>query len=225
MELTCSRCHQTVQPEDCFCPVCGLPQLLYTADSSATGQSERPAEAVRDASSIDWKPALRSALLLAIPAGILCAAFMRIGFGGLLLMPIAATWVISLYMRSQRPAWITLGAGARIGLVTGILGSWASALTTGISLCAMRFWLHQGNVFDQMWQNQINQGSQQLATLGFDAQTVAHTRTMMLSPEGRAASILFNTGLLTLVILALAIAGGVLGARLVGRPRVPRPES
>ncbi|MGB7264356.1 MAG: hypothetical protein WBC92_02515 [Terracidiphilus sp.] len=220
MELTCSRCHQTVQNADCFCPFCGLPQLVYTAESSATpGQTEQWGGAVRDASTIDWKPALRSALGLAIPAGILCAFFARTGLIGLLLMPLAAAWVVALYMRSQRPAWITIGAGARIGLVTGILGSWTAAITTGVSLYAMRFWLHQGRAFDDMWQNQINEGSQQLSSLGFDPQTIAATKMMMLSPEGRAVSVLFNTGLLVLAIVAFAVAGGAVGARMLGRPR------
>jgi hypothetical protein len=220
MELTCSRCHQTVQPEDCFCPVCGLPQLVYSADGAAAqGQPERWGEVVRDANTVDWKSALRSSFALAIPAGVLCAALSRVGLIGLLLIPVAATWVVAIYMRRQRPAWITIGAGARIGLVTGILGSWTAAFSMGIALFAMRFWMHQGKVFDDMWQNQINQGSQQLSTLGFDPQTVAATRLLMLSPEGRAASVLFNLGLLTLVILALGAAGGAIAARLLGRPR------
>jgi hypothetical protein len=219
MELSCSRCHQTVQPADCFCPVCGLPQLVYSADASAApGQPERWGEGVRDANTVDWKPALRSALALAIPAGVLCAALTRLGLFGLLLIPAAAAWVVTLYVRGRRPAWITIGAGARIGLVTGILGGWTAALTTGITLYAMRFWLRQGKVFDDMWQNQISQGSQQLSTLGFDPQTIAATKLMMLSPEGRAASVLFNIGTLAMVILVLAVAGGALGARL-GRPR------
>ena len=70
MEITCTRCNQTVQAENCYCPVCGLPQLVYTADGSqGQGQPDRWNEAVRDASSVDWKMALRSALMLAIPAG------------------------------------------------------------------------------------------------------------------------------------------------------------
>lgn len=218
MELSCSRCHQTVQPADCFCPFCGLPQLVYTAENSGTpGQSDNWGGTVRDANTVDWKPALRPALALAIPAGVLCAALTHVGLFGLLLIPGIAAWVVALYMRGQRAAWITMGAGARIGLVTGILGSWAAAFTTGITLYAMRFWLGQGKVFDDMWLNQISQGSQQLSTLGFDPQTVAATKLLMLSPEGRAASILFNIGFLALVILALAIAGGALGARLLGR--------
>jgi hypothetical protein len=69
MEVTCSRCRQTVQPEDCFCPFCGLPQLVYTADGSAgPGVSERTGEPVGDAGTVDWKAALRLALMLAIPA-------------------------------------------------------------------------------------------------------------------------------------------------------------
>jgi hypothetical protein len=172
MELTCSRCHQTVQPADCYCPFCGLPQLVYTADAAAAaGQPERWNEAVRDAGAIDWKPAMRSALALAVPAGILCAGLTRVGPIGALLMPLAAAWVVALYMRGQRPAWITTGAGARIGLMTGILGGWV----------------------------------------------------LMLSPEGRAGSMLFNTSLLAMIILAFAIGGGALSARLLGRPR--RPES
>jgi hypothetical protein len=223
MELTCSRCHQTVQPGDCFCPFCGLPQLVYTDDGSiASGQAERNSESPRDASTVEWKPALRSALALAIPAGVLCAAFSRVGLVGLLLMPIAATWVVALYMRSQRPAWITIGAGARIGLVTGILGGSAAAFTTCVALYAMRFWMHQGNVFDDMWLNQIKVGSQQLAAMGFDAQTVANTKAMMLSPDGRAASMLFNAAFMSLVILGLGVGGGALGARLLGRPKTPR---
>jgi len=76
METTCNRCHQTVQDENCYCPSCGLPQFVYSAESAAgQGQTERWNDAVRDAASIDWKPALRSAFMLAIPAGILCAPF------------------------------------------------------------------------------------------------------------------------------------------------------
>ena len=183
------------------------------------GPNRAVGDAVRDASTVDWKPAMRSALSLAIPAGILCAVTARIGLLGLLLMPAAAAWVVGLYMRSQRPAWITIGAGARIGLVAGILGSWTAAITTAVTLYAMRFWLHQGKVFDDMWQGQINLGSQQLSSFGFDPQTIAATRLMMLSPEGRAVSVLFDTGVLALAILAFAIAGGALGARMLGRPR------
>jgi hypothetical protein len=220
MELTCSRCHQTVQPEDCFCPFCGLPQLLYTADGSAgPGQPERPGEVVRDAGTVDWKAALRLALMLAIPAGAVCSLFSPAGILGFPLMAAAGAWAVALYMRGRRPAWITIGAGARIGLVTGILGGWAAAFTSAISLYAERFWLHRGPAIDDAWVAQINLSTQQLATMNFDAQQIAMNRAIMMSPEGHAGYMLFTTAFLAVILLAVSVAGGALGARFLGRPR------
>jgi hypothetical protein len=224
MELTCSRCHQTVQPEDCFCPFCGLPQLVYTTDGSAApGQPEREDQPVRDAGTVDWKPALRLALMLAIPAGALCSMYSPAGVLGLPLMAAAGAWVVALYMRGRRPAWITVGAGARIGLVTGILGSWTAAFATAISLYGMRFWLHRGAEIDNEWLSQINLSTQLLTSWGADAQQIAMNRAIMLSPEGRAGAMLLDTAVLALIVLGFSVAGGALGARFLGRPRRIEP--
>jgi hypothetical protein len=220
MEVTCSRCHQTVQPGDCFCPFCGLPQLVYTADGSAgPGQPERAGEPVGDASTVDWKAALRLALMLAIPAGAVCSLFSPTGILGFPLMAAAGAWAVALYMRGRRPAWITIGAGARIGLVTGILGGWAAAFTSAVSLYAERFWLHRGPAIDDAWLAQINLSTQQLATMSFDAQQIAMNKAIMLSPEGHAGYMLFTTAFLAIILLAVSVAGGALGARFLGRPR------
>jgi hypothetical protein len=221
MELTCSRCHQTVQPEDCFCPFCGLPQLVYTADGSAApGQPERLGEPVRDAGTVDWKSALRLALMLAIPAGAVCSMYSPAGILGLPLMAGAGAWAVALYMRGRRPAWVTIGAGARIGLVIGILGGWTAAFTTALSLYAMRFWLHQGPAIDDLWQTAVNQGMQQLVSAGsVDAQAIANIKALMLSSEGRAGLMLSYTAVLVIIILGFSVAGGALGARFLGRPR------
>jgi len=78
MELTCSRCHQTVRDGDRYCPACGLPQLVYSAETSTDAEPrDRWGEAVRDANVVDWRSAARSILPLAIPAGVLCFIFRR----------------------------------------------------------------------------------------------------------------------------------------------------
>jgi hypothetical protein len=224
MEITCTRCHQTVQAENCYCPVCGLPQLVYTADAAqGQGQPERWNEAVRDAGSVDWKPALKSALLLAVPAGLLCNMLSPVSIVGLPLMAATGAWAVMRYVRGQRPAWITIGAGARIGLVTGLLGGWTAAASTGIILFAMRFWFHAGSFYDGIWQNLVDQQmSQQWASMGVDAQTIVQMKAMLLPPEGRAGWLLAAVILLTMALLLFAVAGGALGARLVARGR--RPE-
>ncbi|HUD75841.1 MAG TPA: hypothetical protein VMQ76_12275 [Terracidiphilus sp.] len=224
MEITCNRCHQAVLAENSYCPACGLPQLLYGADAPAAGQTqlERWGETVRDAGSVDWKPALRAALLLAIPAGALSFGLSVVGLLGFVWMAVAGAWAVAIYMRSQRPAWITIGAGARIGLVTGLLGAWAAAATMSVSLFAMRFFFHQGKVFDDFWQIQMTEkASQQWAASGIDAQTILVTKALLNSPEGRGG---VTFGIMLFLVLALVIfatAGGALGARLMGRTRQP----
>jgi hypothetical protein len=223
MELTCNRCHGAVQPDDCYCPACGLPQLVYSAeDSAAQGLQERGNEPVRDASVIAWKPALRAVLMVAIPAGLLCSGLSPVGIFGLLWMAAAAAWAVVLYVRNQRAPWITLGAGARIGLVTGILGGWTAAGATGITLLVMRYFLHQGKEIDSLWGGMVNDQMSRWAVAGVDAHTVDFYRGWLLSPEGRAGSALSGILLLAAALLFFAVAGGALGARLTARTR--RPE-
>ena len=224
MEITCTRCHQAVQADNLYCPACGLPQLLYSADN-VPGQAppERWTEPVRDAGSVDWKRAMRSVMALAIPAGLLCSLFSPVSIFGLLWMAVAAAWAVSLYLRSQRPAWITLGAGARIGLVTGLLGGWTAAAVSGITLFVMRFFLHQGKTLDDTWQTIISdQVAGQWTAAGVDAQTIALYKAWLLSPEGRAGSMLSAVLLLVTALIFFAVGGGALGARLQTRSRGPQ---
>src|ERR1700721_4846521 len=105
MEITCTRCHQAVDPDNCYCPTCGLPQLQYSAEN-VPGQlpAERRQEPVRDASIVDWKRAMRPALALAIPAGILCSLFSPVSLFGLLWMTVAAAGGAALTLPTQAPA-------------------------------------------------------------------------------------------------------------------------
>lgn len=224
MEITCNRCHQTVEADNCYCPVCGLPQLVYAADGApGLDQPESWNEVVRDVGSIAWKPVLQSAIRYAIPAGVLCAVLSSAGILGLLLMAITGAWVVVMYSRNQQPAWITIGAGARIGLVTGMLGGWATAATTGIVLFATRYGFHQGRFFDDFWQNFVNQQlSQQWASMGVDAQTIALSKSWLLSAEGRAGWVLSIVAFMMILLVLFSVAGGALSARFLARKR--RPE-
>jgi hypothetical protein len=232
MEITCTRCHQTIQAENCYCPSCGLPQLVYAPDG-APGQAppERLDEPVRDASSVDWKPGLRAALLLAIPAGLLSSGLSPVGVLGLFWMAAAAAWAVVLYVRSQKPAWITIGAGARIGLVTGLLAGWLAFSISGGTLFVERYALHQSSQIDGEWKSRVDT-SQQLTqqwTAGMntaDAAQAQATKTQiqnfMLTPEGHAGFESFGFTINAIFLLFFAAGGGALGARLLARNR--RPE-
>jgi hypothetical protein len=233
MEITCTRCHQAIEVDSCYCPTCGLPQLVYSADpSSGLAQPERWNEAVRDAASIDWKPALRAALMLAVPAGLLSSVASPIAFMGLFWMSAAAAWAVVLYVRSQRPAWITIGAGARIGLVTGLLGGWLAFGASGGAFFLERFVLHQSSQIDDLYQTSFFQPFQQAFQQSIssmepsDAAQVrpvwVQVQSWLSSPEGHAGIWAWGFAFNSALLLFFAVAGGALGARILARTR--RPE-
>ncbi len=181
-------------------------------------QAERWTEAVRDASEVEWKPALRVAMLLAIPAGLLSCGFSPVGLLGLFWMAAAAAWAVSLYARKQRPQWITMGAGARIGLVTGLIAGWLSFGATGVAFYCMRFLMHQGTTFDEWWTSMVNQSiNQQLQGMNADAASLSAFRNLLLSVEGRAGLMLTAMLVIEVGLLLFAAAGGALGARMMAR--------
>jgi len=231
METTCTRCHQAIPEESTYCPMCGLPQLVYQADPGAgVIQLERRAEPVRDAASIAWKPAIGAAAKTAIPFGVAFAFFFLYSFvnqsdplGLVFLMGLVAAWVVFLYVRSQKPVWITLGAGARIGLVTGIMGAWTAAAVSGLLIFGARYWFNYGAFIDSFWKNLVNKQFADLwSALGLDASYAATMKARMLTPQGQAEAFLSLTGELAVGLLIFAMAGGALGARFLARPR--RPE-
>jgi ribosomal protein L37E len=232
MEITCTRCHETVLTGNRYCSACGLPQLVYTPDAvSGKTQPAQWNEAVRDASTVDWKPALRLALMLAVPAGILSSGASEMGRFGLLWMAVAAAWAVVLYVRGQQAAWITIGAGARIGLVTGLLGGWLAFGASGGALFIERYLFHQSGQMDAEWKTYIIAGDQKVLQLveGMGPEFVAQMQASQaqnqpwrLSPEGRAGSTAFSLASYSVFLVLFAVAGGALGARWMARSR--RPE-
>jgi hypothetical protein len=232
MEITCNRCHQTVQEENCYCPACGMPQLVYPADS-APGEAhpERPNDTVQDASFVEWKTALRAALMLALPAGMLSSGVSPLGIFGLLWMAAAAAWAVAIYVRSQKPAWITTGAGVRIGLVTGILAGWLAFSISGGALFVQRYVLHQAVQIDTEWKSRVELSQQvtQEWTAGMapsdaaQAQAArAQIQAFMLSPEGHAGIEAFGFAANAFFLIFFAAGGGALGARWMAHTRRPQ---
>jgi hypothetical protein len=226
METTCTRCHQPVAADSCFCPACGLPQLVYSSEAgSVPAPTERWPEPARDAGSIDWRPGTRAAIAMAVPAGLLSSGVSPVGALGIFWMAGAALWAVTLYVRSQRAAWITVGAGARIGLVTGLIAGWLAFGISGVGLFTTRVFLKQGGQIDSSWREfvekdqQLSQQWLKQMSVPTEAAQLNAQRDWMLSPEGHAGfqtmGLVWDCGLLVL----FAAAGGALGARMVARRR------
>lgn len=168
---------------------------------------------------------MRAAVAMGVPAGLLSSGVSPLALLGIFWMTGAAVWAVILYMRSQRPGWITIGAGARIGLVTGLISAWLAFGVSGAGLFVARVVMHQGSQLDTAWRQTVEMShekeKQWLAQMNIpnDQAQADAQRRLMLSPEGHAG---FQTlGLLwTCSLLVLfAVGGGALGARMVSRNR------
>jgi len=227
METTCNRCHQTIPAEGLYCPSCGLPQLVYSGEEGlAPAPGNQWTEALHEVGAVEWKPALRSVLLLAVPAGLIFGGTSFLGLLGLIWVAAVAAWAVTLYVRrqraAQRPFWLTAGAGARIGLVTGLISGWIAFAATGASLYAQRFVFHQGKEIDDAWQAQVARLSDQLQSASVSSQdpqsAAALSKSMtawLLSPEGKAGLVLGGLVVVEFILIAFAVAGGAVGARML----------
>ncbi len=234
MEITCSRCHQAIPNDGLYCPSCGLPQLVYSGDEAlAPVQAGVWRDALSETGAVEWRPALRSRCCWRFRQACSAAECRCWGLLGFLWMAAAAAWAVALYSRSQRTAssagqsagWISTGAGARIGLVTGLAAGWVAFASSGVSLFIERFVFHGGKDFDDLWQTQIARLTEQWQTIGAASQDPKFGETakgmiaLLLSPEGKAGSMLGGTVAVEAILVVFAIAGGALGAKLLAGPK------
>jgi hypothetical protein len=238
LEATCQRCHETLRDADRYCPACGLPQLTYVAAEIAVAQGDGEAASYggdsgglpTTSNGIAWRPAVKASLMLAVPAAVLCSGVTPLGPSlALLWMGGAAAWAVGLYFKRARPGWLTLGAGARIGLVTGLFASWLTLSFNGAALWVTRFVMHQGGQMDSAWtaevQNSLQLSQQMVAQMGLTAaqaaQSTQFSKAWMLSAEGRAGIALSTLLAGAIFLIFFAMIGGALGARLLAQPRRP----
>ena len=172
-----------------------------------------------------WKPALRAALLLAVPVGIFSSGVSPLGFLGLVWMGMGAAWAVALYVRSQRPAWITIGAGARIGLVTGLIAAWLAFSVSGgtllvqhlpstrpaRSMASTRFLSTRSA--DRPRKRWRRWGKRTPSNSGA---SWLHRKAEVSSPEGPAGFRTLAYGSYSIFMLLISVAGGAIGARFLG---------
>ena len=175
--------------ESPFCPHCGTPQLFLALENQSVETGGEPAIAADGKPStgalppprpqqVDWKTAMRCALLVAAIGSVLHLASLRVDQ----LSPVSVLWILSaslitlgLYRRQRPAAWIDARVGVRIGLVVGLcLALGLGATMAGWALVA-RYGLHSGS-FDA-------QRAAQFAEAQKMAQEWMAARSMPVAPE------------------------------------------
>jgi hypothetical protein len=168
---------------------------------------------------------MRAAIALAVPAALLSSQISPLNNLFIFWMAGAAAWAVVRYTRSQRPPWITIGAGARIGLVTGLMAGWLALGVSGADLFAKRVVFHQGSQIDTAWRLSVDQiehmSQSMLKNAGFSDQQIQQMsqpqHNLMLSPEGQAGNVAGALAWGCVLFVLSAVAGGALSARTIVR--------
>jgi hypothetical protein len=209
--------------ESPFCPHCGSPQIYLQdyeeqnngADGGTTGATPPPRP-----QQVEWKTAIRCALLVAGVAAVLSVVSAKVQ----LVSPLSWLWTISgsmitlaLYQKRRPLAWMDAGVGARIGVVVGLaLVSCLGVAMAGAGLVA-RYGLHSMAGFDaELTQTLHAQVEKAAATTPQPPEMVR----FLYSPEVRAGIMLAGFAMVSGGLLVLSAVGGALGGFMRMRRKV-----
>jgi hypothetical protein len=202
-------CGAQLPPDALFCHKCGKPQRdLVTPELEVNDlpaiqiepvQPPRRAETVRDVVSFRNPVAMRIALLVAMTATVLSMTILP-----LLSWPLAGFCAVFFYRR-RTGSILNVGAGARLGMITGVL--MGAMFTIVVSL----LWLPAA--FTGQLSNIMQEQAKSFTRDPAAMQQLFHS----MSGAQMAIGLLFSLAVFFLVITGLSMAGGALGAKLGGR--------
>jgi len=214
--VLCHRCGASLEQADLFCPNCGAPQVRFEPPEEGGEPSFAGGRPVRilPSQGIAWREAIRAALIVAIPAGVLTAVAV-LSWGWFLWVVGGAMMAVSIYRKRAPGFALDTRSGIRIGVLSGLIAAYASVATTAIWRVFARYVLHQGASIDAFYEKVIQQATALVQT-NPDAQAEWHTYMhFLLSPDGRAAYMLMNAVTTSLGIILFSALGGALGARFI----------
>lgn len=216
MEPLCHGCGNELRPGELYCPNCGRPQLRVDQNEVQAIVAERSTQP--PAIGVDWRDAVRYALLLALPMGALCSV---LAIGCVLWVVIGAMVAVALYLRKPRRLPLAANQGARIGMIAGLASTLLAALAEGLRLVITRYALGKGAEIDSDYLKQINDAATQMPQLvSSSPQSVAAMNSIhafYLSAEGHATVELGTIAMGGFFLLLLSAIGGALGATVFRR--------
>lgn len=213
MEFLCHRCGNALKEGSVFCAYCGAPQLVFEPSTEASGEVTpgRTASQALVNRGIQWKTALTSAVMIAVPVALLTmisSLFLVWVIGG-------GIAVVALYRRRAAALVINSRVGFRIGLVMGVLSSFLTMAISAGSAIFFRFVMHDGARIDSFFQTILDQGTLQASQSTPDA--AAQMLEMMRffgTADGKAGLVMAFSAMIVGSMMAFSAMGGALGARI-----------
>ena len=226
MHQYCHRCGGELPASDGaspFCPHCGSPQIFLQDYEQQTGGAEadttgavpppRPQQ-------VEWKTAIRCAVLVAGIAAVLSLVAARVE----LVSPLSWLWTISgsiitlaLYQRRRPLAWMDAGVGARIGVVVGLALVACFGVAMAIGGLVSRYVLHSMAGVDAQLTQLLHDQLEKASSI---APQPPELQRFWYSPEFRAGMMLAFFGMVAGFLLVLSTVGGAVGGFMRMRRKV-----
>jgi zinc-ribbon domain len=222
MDLLCHRCGNSLQEDEGFCPHCGAQQLVVDTSETA-GSHQPPQRAGIDPTRVQWRIAITSALLIAIPVGLLSTLA---GMSSIFVIA-GGFGTIALY-RKRSEAFTDGSIGWRVGAILGAASASIATAADGIRLVFERYFLHHGAEIDGQFQSVAQQLADQALKSGSAAmqqapQFVHNWAAFWLSADGHAAIQLLTASMVSAGMVLFAATGGAIAGRILSvRPRPQR---
>jgi hypothetical protein len=226
MHEYCHRCGGELPASDGvspFCPHCGSPQIYlqdYEQQSGAAEADTTGAAAPPRPQQVEWKTAIRCAMLVAgIAAGLsLVASRVQVVSALSWLWTISGSIItLALYQRRRPLAWMDAGIGARIGMVVGLALVGCFAVAMAIGGVVARYGLHSMAGVDAQLTQMLHAQFEKATAISPEPPEV---QRFWFSPEFRAGMMLAGFGMLAGFLLVLSTVGGAVGGFMRMRRKV-----
>lgn len=217
MHEYCHRCGGELPARDGaspFCPHCGSPQIYLQDYEQQTKGSEPDTTGATPPprpQQVEWKTAIRCAVLVAGVAAVLSLVSQRVQVAFLfsLLWTISGSIItLALYQHRRPLAWMDARVGARIGLVVGLALVACLGVAWGVNGLVARYVLHSLAGFDAQLTELLRV---QFEKANASTPEPLEVKKLWFSREFRAGIMLTGFGMLSGGLLLLSTVGGAVG--------------
>ncbi len=223
MDTVCHRCGNTLHEGESFCPHCGAPQFVVDT-SEPIGAAPAIQRLPGDSHLVQWRTAIASALLVAIPVGLLSA----VGSGMSTFLVIAGGFATIALYRKRTSGFTDGRIGWRLGAILGAASAIIASAADAIQMVVERYFLHHAAAIDAQFQSVAQQMADQAlktntAAMQQEPQLVHMWAAFWLSADGHAAIQLLTAVVVSMGMILFAATGGAIAGRLLAaRPRPQR---
>ena len=229
MHEYCHRCGGELPASDGvspFCPHCGSPQIYlqdYESQSGAPENNTTSAVPPPKPRQVEWKTAMRCALLVAVIAAALNQVA-QVATRVQIVTLVSMLWIVSgslitlaLYQHRRPLAWMDARVGARIGVVVGLALVACLGIAIAVGGLVSRYALHSMSGIDAQLSELLRVEFNQLNAM---APVSPGERALLFAPEFRAGMMLLGFGVMSCFLLVLSTVGGALGGFMRMRRKI-----